>query len=305
MFIKQDVAQLTKEDLNKFYEDTKIKILVGCAPCQPFSSYNFKNEDTQKWFLLHEFGRLIEEVQPQIVSMENVPQLLNFKKADVFKDFIKILEKNNYHITFKIVDCTKYGIPQSRKRLVLLGSKLGKIELIEETHKEKTITVKDIIGNLESLEHGEQSAKDPLHRVPRLSGLNLKRIQQSKQGGTWKDWDSSLRLKCHLKDTGKSYCSVYGRMSWDEPAPTITTQCYGIGNGRFGHPEQDRAISLREASLLQTFPIDYQFVAPNQAFSTRTLGTHIGNAVPPKLGQVIALSIKRHIKKTIHRLTKK
>ncbi len=294
-FIHKDVATLQKRDLEAFYEGAKIKILVGCAPCQPFSSYNFKNEDTQKWFLLHEFARLIAEVQPQIVSMENVPQLLNFKKANIFKDFIKILDEHEYKVTFKIVDCTKYGIPQTRKRLVLLASKLGEIALIDETHKENPITVKDVIQHLEPLQHGKQSEKDPLHRVPKLSTLNLKRVQQSKQGGTWRDWDSSIRLKCHQKETGQSYCSVYGRMSWDEPSPTITTQCYGLGNGRFGHPEQDRAISLREASLLQTFPIDYQFIDPKKVVSTRTLGTHIGNAVPPKLGQVIAQSIKKHL----------
>lgn len=298
-FVNKDVATLNKEDLEQFFGNAPIKILVGCAPCQPFSSYNFKNEDTKKWFLLHEFARLIEEVQPQIVSMENVPQLLNFKKANIFNQFTEILEKHKYKYTFKIVDCTKYGIPQKRKRLVLLASKLGEIELIEETHKEKSITVKNIIQDLEPLKHGEQSQKDTLHRVPKLSLLNLKRIQQSKQGGTWRDWDTDIRLKCHQKKSGQSYCSVYGRMSWDEPAPTITTQCYGIGNGRFGHPEQDRAISLREAALLQTFPIDYQFIAPQKSIPTRTLGTHIGNAVPPKLGQVIARSIKKHVEKLL------
>jgi DNA (cytosine-5)-methyltransferase 1 len=296
-FHNKDVNDLTSEDLKNHFKKSKIKILVGCAPCQPFSSYNFKNDDTKKWFLLHQFARLIEEVQPEIVSMENVPQLLNFKKACVLQDFLDILYKNSYYVDYKIVDCPKYGIPQKRKRLVLLASKLGKIELIEETHKEKEhfVTVKDAIGHLAPLRHGETSENDPLHRASKLTPINLKRIQQSKPGGSWKDWDEELRLKCHQKESGITYVSVYGRMSWNEPSPTMTTQCNGLGNGRFGHPEQDRAITLREAAILQTFPQDYKFIEPNTLVATRTLSTHIGNAVPVKLGEVIAKSIKKHL----------
>ena len=295
-FVKKDVTKISKLEIESWYGEKEIKILVGCAPCQPFSSYNFKNEDSQKWFLLDEFARLIKEVQPDIVSMENVPQLLNFTKASVFKDFEKTLIENKYFVDYKIVDCTRYGIPQNRKRLVLLASKYGAISLIPETHTEdEFVTVEDVIKNLEPLEHGEQSKLDLLHRVPRLNPINLKRIRQSRPGGTWRDWDEDLKLKCHLKSTGKTYVSVYGRMRWDEPAPTITTQCYGLGNGRFGHPEQDRAISLREAALLQTFPEDYKFIEPEKPLTTSVLGTHIGNAVPPKLGKIIAQSIKKHL----------
>jgi DNA (cytosine-5)-methyltransferase 1 len=293
-FIEKDVNKLNATLLNKLYTKDSIKILVGCAPCQPFSSYNFKNEDTKKWFLLHEFARLIKEVQPDIVSMENVPQLLNFTKASVFQDFLNVLADNYYKVDYKVVDCPKYGIPQKRKRLVLLASKLGDIELIPPTHHEANfVTVRDIISELEPLRHGEKSTSDPLHKASSLNEINLKRIKQSKQGGTWRDWDESLQLKCHKKESGKSYVSVYGRMSWDEPSPTITTQCNGLGNGRFGHPEQDRAISLREAALLQTFPHDYNFFESTN--NTRVVATHIGNAVPVDLGRVIAKSIKKHL----------
>lgn len=296
-FFSKDVNELTSTEIKDLYKNAKIKILVGCAPCQPFSSYNFKNDDTKKWFLLHQFARLIEEIQPEIVSMENVPQLLNFKKASIFQDFLAVLDKNGYHVDYKIVNCPKYGIPQKRKRLVLLASKLGEIKLIEETHKEKEdfITVKDVIGHLAPLNHGEVSENDPLHRAAKLSPINLKRIRQSKPGGSWKDWDKDIQLKCHQKDSGKTYVSVYGRMVWNEPSPTMTTQCNGLGNGRFGHPEQDRAISLREAAILQTFPDDYKFIEPNTSVTTRTLSTHIGNAVPVRLGEIIALSIKKHL----------
>jgi DNA (cytosine-5)-methyltransferase 1 len=295
-FYPKDVNQLTSSELKAIYGKKKIKILVGCAPCQPFSSYNFKNDDQKKWFLLHQFARLIEETQPDIVSMENVPQLLNFKKADILHDFIAVLKKNKYEVDYKIVDCPKYGIPQKRKRLVLLASKLGEIHLIDETHDSSNLkTVKDVIGDLEIIKHGECSLNDPLHKASKLTPINLKRIKQSIPGGSWKDWDEELRLKCHQKESGQTYVSVYGRMKWNEPSPTITTQCNGLGNGRFGHPEQDRAITLREAAILQTFPKDYKFVPPNKAFNTRTLSTHIGNAVPVELGRVIGKSIKKHL----------
>jgi DNA (cytosine-5)-methyltransferase 1 len=295
-FIEQDVNDVKGKQISELYTKNSIKILVGCAPCQPFSSYNFKNEDTKKWFLLHEFARLVKEVQPDIVSMENVPQLLNFTKASVFQDFLNVLKDNKYEIAYQVVDCPKYGIPQKRKRLVLLASKLGDISLIPPTHNEANfVTVRDIIAKLEPLKHGEKSEIDPLHRASALNTINLKRIKQSKQGGTWRDWDEDLLLKCHKKETGKTYVSVYGRMSWDEPSPTITTQCNGLGNGRFGHPEQDRAISLREAALLQTFPQGYKFFDESKKMATREIAIHIGNAVPVELGSIIAKSIKKHL----------
>ena len=115
-------------------------------------------------------------------------------------------------------------------------------------------------------------------------------------GGSWKDWPEELQLECHKKDGGKSFGSVYGRMVWDEPAPTMTTECTGIGNGRFGHPEQNRAISAREAALIQTFPATYKFFPNEQEVSLAKASRYIGNAVPPRLGEVIAESIKQHIR---------
>ena len=128
-----------------------------------------------------------------------------------------------------------------------------------------------------------------------MNSINLKRIKQSRPGGTWKDWSEDLQLKCHKKETGKSYGAVYGRMCWDEPSPTITTQFYGYGNGRFGHPEQDRALSYREGALLQSFPIDYKFVDQDNIFNRKELGIHIGNAVPVELGRAIGISIQNHL----------
>lgn len=299
-FYSQDVATLTSANLLSHYNEDSIKILVGCAPCQPFSSYTFKDKvkENDKWGLLYHFSRLIKEVQPDIVSMENVAQLINFKKAPVFEDFIESLKGQGYFVHFEIVHCPDYGIPQNRKRLVLLASKLGGINLIPKTHTpERYVTVRETIGHLPVINDGDKCEDDILHVARKLSPLNKKRIKATPYGGSWKDWSEDIKLACHKKDSGKSYPSVYGRMKWDEPAPTVTTHCVGYGNGRFGHPVQDRAISLREAALFQTFPEDYAFFEDPTQFSTVIIAKQLGNAVPVRLGEVIAKSIKEHLKK--------
>ena len=296
-FIRKDISrELTGADLKALYPEGCVKILVGCAPCQPFSTHTQKYKSRsidEKWGLLYSFLNLIREVRPDIVSMENVPAIA---KSKVFIDFVAGLEEQDYHLFWDKVYCPDYGVPQSRKRLVLLASKFGPIDIIPATHTEGTYrTVEDIIGNLEVLAAGGVSAQDPLHRASRLGDINLRRIRQSKPGGTWKDWDEDLRSPCHNKDSGKSYGGVYARMSWDTLAPTVTTQFYNYGTGRFGHPEQDRALSLREGALLQTFPPDYDLIDPELSFSKKRLGTHIGNAVPVDLGVIIGRSILSHL----------
>ncbi|MBO1046269.1 MAG: DNA cytosine methyltransferase [Dolichospermum sp. DEX182a] len=293
-FILQDIENLSGSDLAEHFSGSSIKILVGCAPCQPFSNYSRRyNDKKSKWKLLQDFVRLVKESEPDIISMENVLQL---KYHSVFQEFIENLESLKYDIEPYEVNCLNYGIPQSRRRLVLLASKFGKINLISQTHnKGRYETVRKTIEHLEPLAAGEKSKTDKLHICSKLSNLNLKRIQASKPGGTWRDWPPELIAKCHTKKSGKSYPSVYGRMEWDKPSPTITTQCFGFGNGRFGHPEQHRAITLREAALLQTFPENYQFIAPNEDLAVIPIGRLIGNAVPVKLGEVIGRSILEHL----------
>jgi DNA (cytosine-5)-methyltransferase 1 len=299
-FIESDISLIDGKLINKFFTSAEsVKILAGCAPCQPFSKYR-QGENTRvdkKWKLLYEFSRLVQESKPNIVTMENVPEL---EGHAVFHDFVKGLVESKYSVSYSIVNCLEYGIPQSRKRLVLLASKYGPISLMKPTHtSDKFVTVRDSIGHLPRISAGERHNKDPLHVSSRLSEINLMRIKQAKAGGSWRDWDQKLVLKCHKKKSGESYSSVYGRMSWDSPSPTMTTLCYGFGNGRFGHPEQNRAISLREAAIFQTFPETYEFSPPQSNPAIKSVGRLIGNAVPVRLGEIIGLSIKKHCQKLL------
>lgn len=295
-FICADISEMDSNEIGKFYNKNDIKILVGCAPCQTFSKQTnkYKNRvNDKKWTLLNYFTKHINKVKPDIISMENVPELTKF---DIFEDFKNNLIEKGYEVSYQIVNCSEYGLPQKRKRLVLLASKLGKIELIKPNPRKKKRTVEDVLKDLPHIEAGQIDEKDPLHRCPKLSEINIKRIKQSRQGGTWHDWDKSLLPECYKKPTGATYSSVYGRMSWNAPSPTMTTQFYIYGTGRYGHPEQNRALSLREGAILQTFPRNYKFVKAGETITYKVLGRQIGNAVPVDLGKIIGESIKKHLK---------
>ena len=300
-FIHKDILDVSENEINRLFgeKDKTIRVLVGCAPCQPFSKLTFEKVTKRKLKPLERFAHLIETTLPDIVSMENVRDLANTEKYSTFKDFLDTLKNNGYEYSYEVVNVSDYGVPQSRKRLVLLASRFGKIKLIEKTHEKKKVTVRDAIKNLEPIKSGETSKSDRLHRARKLGDTNLKRIKSTPHdGGDSSGWHESLVLECHKRGNGKDYrTSVYGRMCWDKPAPTMTTHCVSLGNGRFGHPEQDRAISLREAAIFQTFPKNYCFVAPQKPIVVRDVAKFIGNAVPVKLGAVIGRSIKKHVRK--------
>lgn len=293
-FKLKSVSDLSAQDLNALYPSGQTRVLVGCAPCQPFSRYTQgqAKENDAKWGLLHEFSRLVHDTKPEIISMENVPEI---QRHSVFVSFLKTLERAGYHIKHEEAFCPDFGVPQQRKRLVLLASLLGPISLMKPRSTMPHPSVREAISHLPRLKAGEESG-DPMHRACRLSPLNLRRIKASRPGGCWRDWPEEMVAQCHRTKMGKNYPSVYGRMEWDRPSPTITTQFFGFGNGRFGHPEQNRAISLREGAILQSFPEDYEFVGDDQRISYATLGRLIGNAVPVRLGEAIGRSIRYHIK---------
>ncbi|NNH75877.1 DNA cytosine methyltransferase [Nocardia uniformis] len=287
-FHLRDIRTVGGEEIKKMWgESGSHRLLAGCAPCQPFSTLRKagqKNADL-KWNLLSEFGRLVDETKPEFVTMENVPGLI---RTEIFGKFVSRLIETGYRVDHRVVYLPDYGLPQHRKRLVLLASRIGEIHVPDGTHtSDQYVTVKDVIRSIPPIPHGGRSRTDPMHRTQALSELNLKRIRASAPGGTWRDWPENLQLDCHKKDTGKYYASVYGRMLWDSPSPTVTTQFYNYGTGRFGHPEQDRAISLREGAVLQGFPVNYAFAPHDDSFPINRIGRLIGNAVPPVLGRII------------------
>lgn len=294
-FLNRDVDKLTGADLASLFPSAGHKVLVGCAPCQPFSTYNPRGRGAGKYALVDKFADLISESEPDVVSMENVPKLLTFNRKELISSFRAKLQERGYHVTAKIVPVMKYGLPQTRRRLVVLASRLGPIEIEKPDPDSPIRTVRDEIGNLPAIGAGDRDPTDSLHHARALSDMNMKRIEASKPGGTWADWDPSLIAECHKRENGQTFRNVYGRMAWDEPSPTITTLFHGFGNGRFGHPEQHRALSLREGAMLQSFPRHYEFVAPGEKVAMHNVARLIGNAVPVTLGRVIARSVRRHL----------
>lgn len=287
-FIFKDIRKVTKEDLLPFFEKGAYKLVAGCAPCQPYSSHqkSKKIDDRSKhnkYGLIMELLRIVKEVEPEFVTMENVPQLL---KDPLLQDFILWFKDNGYYIDYDKVDVSKYGVPQRRKRFVFVASKLGEIKIPRVNKVDNLKTVKETIGSLPPIVAGEKNLIDPLHVSSLLSDLNIKRIKASKPGGTWKDWPQELLPNCYKKESGKSYLGVYGRINPDKPSSTLTTQFTRYGTGRYGHYEQDRALSLREGALLQSFPKNYDFGIENNISKTH-IAKHIGNAVPPLLGKII------------------
>jgi len=272
-------------------------LFSGCAPCQPFSRQNHnRGEKDNRSPLLLEFLRFVRKFRPEYVFVENVPgiQRLNEDEGPL-SEFISTLTELHYDHKAGMIASQDYGVPQLRRRFVLVASKLGGIELPAPTHGPRSKTrrryrhVRDTIEALPPIGAGERHAADPFHRAAALNAKNLERIRCCKEGEGREKWPSDFRLRCHDGYSGHS--DVYGRMSWDRPATGLTTRCISLSNGRFGHPEQDRAISLREAALLQTFPRRYEFHG-----SMASMARQIGNAVPPRLAEVFGHHFEKHFK---------
>jgi DNA (cytosine-5)-methyltransferase 1 len=295
-FVEQDVREVSGDQLRNLWAHDSVTMLAGCAPCQPFSPYRRGKDTTaeEQWPLLNEFGRLVREATPDLVTMENVPRI---GSTSVFERFVDELVSLGYTVDWESCYGPDYGLPQHRRRLVLMASRFGSITVPAGTFDlADHPTVREAIGDLRALAAGETDEADPLHKARSLSELNIKRIRASRQGGSWQDWPPSLRSACHRKASGASFRNVYARMAWDEPAPTITTLAYNFGAGRFGHPEQDRPISLREAAILQGFSGDYSFVpGEGAAISFLHLGRLIGNAVPPPMARAIGMAFVNHV----------
>lgn len=276
-------------------------LFCGCAPCQPFSKQNTTRpepDEDDRVPLLLDFLRFIRNCEPDIVFVENVPGIQKVHPdSEPLRSFLRGLKDAGYsQPACESVALKRYGVPQGRRRFLLVASRHGPIALPPRTHGPETpnpefATVRDWIGELPEIRAGEVHPEIDDHRAARLSALNLERIRETPEGGGNRDWPQDLQLKCHQGASG--YTDVYGRMWWDRPASGLTTRCISYSNGRFGHPEQHRAISIREAACLQTFPMDYRF-----AGSLNSRARQIGNAVPVRLAEVVGQHITDHLAET-------
>jgi DNA (cytosine-5)-methyltransferase 1 len=269
-------------------------LFIACAPCQPYSRILRKSTTATKTHLVLTFAEFVKELAPDIIFMENVPGLAEASQGRVLKEFLETLKskKLNYECEWQLVDAKSYGVPQTRKRFILLASRIGKIPFPSKTHGDKLlpyVTVKDILSKYPRIKAGETHKDVPNHSARALSQLNLRRMRSTpRDGGSRKDWPQELWLECHKKNSG--HTDVYGRMRWKKPAPTLTCKCNSITNGRFGHPTQNRPISLREAAALQTFSDDFVFYGENTY-----IARHIGNAVPVLIAEVFGKGIVAHV----------
>lgn len=287
LYLIRDVQEVTAATLMEEFpilQDNDELLMVGCAPCQPFSILNPNNPNEHKSVnLLNEFGRIVQGIHPAHILVENVPGLRG-RGEEVLQEFLGMLDAEGYRYDYGIINAKNYGVPQNRRRFILIASRRFQPNIPPATHGEGLlpyVTVYDAIHGYPALEAGAINEDIPNHRAAGLSDINIRRLQATPaNGGSRTDWPQELWLNCHENFNG--HTDVYGRMVWENVAPTLTVKCFSISNGRFAHPEQNRAISLGEAAALQTFPDDYIFYG-----SLQEIGKQIGNAVPVLLAETI------------------
>ena len=304
-FIEEDIAKLDIDTLEKGYmtadgEQIKIErdddnlLFAGCSPCQYWSLMNTdKTKSESSKNLLDDFREFVDYYNPGYVVIENVPGIYSHATSPL-RTFIDFLHNKEYLLDHDIIKVYQYGVPQTRKRFILIASRVKPVSL-PETDKNSDATVSKFIGNKEifpEIKAGHKDETNFCHTAAGLNETNLQRLEMTPpNGGTREAWqDTDLQLPVyekHRQDGKFGFQDIYGRMFWDKPAPTITTRFYSLSNGRFGHPEQHRAISLREGATLQTFPLDYVF----KATSLTDISRIIGNAVPPELAKRIGKAI--------------
>ena len=290
-FVCKDISETTHQDLELTgpLPDGNSVLFAACAPCQPFSKHRKSSSCSGDRTLLGEFARLVGACLPEYVLMENVPGMKRVKGFSTFRRFLRTLHLNGYRFAYDCLDAKHYGVPQNRRRLVLLASRGSRPSLPHPSHGPGRIaytTVRDAIVNYPVIAAGECHPLVPNHVAAPVAAINLERLKRTPpDGGDRRSWPSHLHLPCHQGEHC-GHTDVYGRMSWGRPAPALTGRCNSISNGRYGHPNQNRAISLREAAALQSFPDDYRF------YGTRThIAKQIGNAVPVRFAEHLG----RHI----------
>jgi DNA (cytosine-5)-methyltransferase 1 len=289
-FLRKDLTHLRANRIEALVREHRGNpiLFCGCVPCQPFSkqSPHRKKVKDDRIPLLSHFGRFVRYFLPEFVLVENVPGLQAITgEPGPLPAFVRLLQNLGYQLAMGTIDCRDYGVPQKRRRFVLLASKIGSIELPPKTHGTRTgrngfSTVGEWISDLPPIEAGEECTSVLNHRAASLSPLNLRRIKATPPGGCRLDWPSELALACHATHSG--HTDVYGRLRMDQPASALTTRCISLSNGRFGHPLQNRALSVREAASLQTFDRDFRFFG-----NLNSMARQIGNAVPTLLARCL------------------
>ena len=297
-FIQADVFELTTVELEKTLKLKKNDdnlLLIGCSPCQFWSIINTdKTKSKKSKNLLKEFERFVKYFKPGYVVVENVPGVLRKKGESGLASFISWLKKNKYTVHFEIHNTSDYGVAQNRKRFTLIANRVTNEELIP-IKSEKKYTVRDVIGienGFKKIRAGYKDDTDFMHTVPKITNLTLRRLQKvKKDGGDRLSFanDPELQLKCFI-GKNKSFKDTFGRLWWDKPSPTITTKFFSVSNGRFVHPQENRALSIREGATLQSFPKKYKFVGSSMGNIARL----IGNAVPPEYARRIGLAILKN-----------
>ena len=295
-FLRRDIRKLHTSELVKFIPREREAPLFfsACAPCQPFTKQKTtRPEDDERVSLLDELHRFIFVFRPDFIFLENVPGLQKVSdEQGPFGRFINLLRSLDYEFEYRSPKSGDYGVPQVRRRLVLIASLLGKVSIPKPTHgphskKGSYVSVWESIADLPTIEAGQQDDLVPNHRAAHLSPLNQRRIKATPEGGGRSDWPPELHLECHKNYNG--HTDVYGRLAKNQPAAALSTRCISLSNGRFGHPTQDRAISVREAARLQTFPDDFVFQG-----SLNSMARQIGNAVPVKLAETFGKYFVSH-----------
>lgn len=289
--ITADIADMLDGELLKrcALKRGELFLLAGGPPCQGFSVQRRGDDIDERNDLVLLYGKLIDELYPKFFVMENVSGIAGKRGKTILQQLIENVERIGYHVQIKLLDAQDFGVPQRRKRYIVVGERkdIGQHYSYPSSTGLRR-TVRDTIGHLpEPPEDGTDHPDLSLHRRDRLSPRNLQRIRAITEGQGRDNLPEDLLADCHRVDSSViGFRSVYGRMAWDDVAPTITARFDSFTRGKFGHPTQDRSISLREGALLQTFPIDFMFVG-----SKVDVARQIGNAVPPVMAECIGKSI--------------
>lgn len=285
----RDATQVSKKTIEK---DLGVKlpaidVVSGGPPCQGFSVQRRGSDSDPRNTLVLEYIRIVFEIMPKFFIMENVGGLLSCRGSSFLAEIERRCLDHNYRLHIAKLNAFEYGAPQIRKRVILVGeSASNKIPFTyPQPSREKSdapISVRDAIYDL--MNKNESDVYN--HKADSLSEINLKRIRSLKAGQSRDSLPEELQLNCHKNNANHRHLDVYGRMSWDQPSPTITARFDSFSRGRFGHPELDRSITLREGARLQTFPDSFNFIGTKVEVAKQ-----IGNAVPPVLAHALGVQI--------------